>query len=342
MMIAALIVLIPFLAVPPFSDAQSLARHFASAKPSVVVLHAEEQNLAESHEKGETVTESGLGSGVLISADGDILTAAHVVQTADKVTVTFSDGTESDARVVASHADVDVALVKADNVPPGAIVASVANSDSVLIGDNIFIIGAPYGLAHTLTSGLISARHKPKKYYSEFVEAELFQTDAAINSGNSGGPMFNLKGEVIGIVSHILTKSGGFEGLGFAVTSNLAMQLLYQRGSFWSGMEVMRISDETAAVLNVPQPAAYLVTKVATGSPADKIGIKGGFLKSEIEGESIILGGDIILSILDVSTSDDDARARIRRSIGELKPGDSLTMTVWRRGVLEELVLQWE
>ncbi len=324
------------------ADAQSLASLFSSVKQSVVVITAEQSNLVESRDRGEVVTETGLGSGVLISENGDILTAAHVVQTADKINVRYSDGTVVPAQVIASHADVDVALIKAESVPEGTTNARLANSDSVKVGDGVFVIGAPYGLAYTLTSGLISARHQPKKSYSAFVEAELFQTDAAINQGNSGGPMFNMEGEVIGIVSYILSKSGGFEGLGFAVTSNLARQLMFEKRSFWSGMETVRISGSTVRLLNVPQEAAFLVTKVAANSPADRLGLIGGSVKAEIDGEGILLGGDIILSVHGIPTSEDDARGRIREATMALKKGDDFKMVIWREGKTKELSLTRE
>ena len=154
---------------------------------------------------------------MLISKDGKVLTAAHVVQTADTVSVEFPNGEIVKAKVVSSEPPADIALLQLERVPASAVVAKLGDSDQVGVADQIFVVGAPYGISHTLTVGHISARRTPGGEQSELGLAEFFQTDAAVNQGNFGGPMFNMNGEVIGIVSHILSQSGGFEGLGFAV-----------------------------------------------------------------------------------------------------------------------------
>ena len=156
---------------------------------------------------------SGIGSGVLISPDGKVLTAAHVVQTADRVAVEFANGMSVPARVIASEVRADVALLQLQRVPPGAVAARLADSDSVQVGDDVFIIGAPYGLGHSLSVGHVSGRHDMRRIVRG-VPVEVLQTDAAVNMGNSGGPMFNTNGGVVGIVSQILSQSGGFEGIG--------------------------------------------------------------------------------------------------------------------------------
>ena len=129
---------------------------------------------------------------------------------------------------------------------------------------------------------------------------EFFQTDAAINTGNSGGPMFSYEGEVIGIVSSIMTRSGGFEGIGFAATSNVSRALLTERGSKFFGIEAMVLSYEMARILNVPQESGWLVQHVVKESPAGMMGIKGGFRIVTLEEEDILLGGDIILQVDDI------------------------------------------
>src|SRR5262249_38699074 len=148
------------------------------------------------------------------------------------------------ARVLTSEPAADVALLQLDHVPSKSVTAKLADSDAAEVGDEVFVVGAPIGMTHTLTVGYISARRNPNKFYSGLSRSEFFQTDAAINEGNSGGPMFNMRGEVIGIVSHILSKSGGSEGLGFVVTSNLASKLLLERNPFWSGVEGVLLSNE--------------------------------------------------------------------------------------------------
>jgi S1-C subfamily serine protease len=168
--------------------------------------------------------------------------------------------------------------------------------------------------------------------------SEFFQTDAAINEGNSGGPMFNMHGEVIGIVSHIVSRSGGFEGLGFVVTSNLARKLLLERSPFWSGMEGFLLSGEMAKIFNVPQPAGLLVQRIAPHSPASQLGLRPGTLAAVIEGEPLVVGGDIILEVQGVPfIPDGSSYTVIRERLTSLKPGDKITVLVLRDGRKEEL-----
>ncbi len=185
-------------------EAQRLRDTFRRVKGTVVVVRTEQ--------RGE---DPALGSGVVISADGKVLTAAHVVQTADKISVQFADNQTSPARVIASSVLADVALLQLTEVPANAMFAKLGNSDEAEVGDEILVVGAPFGLSYTLTVGHISGRHLPgmkMRIMGRMATMEFFQTDAAINMGNSGGPMFNLDGEVIGIVSSILSRSGGFSG----------------------------------------------------------------------------------------------------------------------------------
>ncbi len=166
---------------------------------------------------------------------------------------------------------------------------------------------------------------------------EFFQTDAAINMGNSGGPMFNLDGEVIGIVSSILSRSGGFEGVGFAATSRIAQRLLLERNSFWSGLEGVLIDGPFAKALNLPQAAGFLVQRVAEGSPSWRQGIHAGTLRVSVEGTDVLIGGDIILEMNNIPFVDEDAFDRMSASLNNLKPGDKLTSKVMRAGQVIEL-----
>ena len=218
-----------------------------------------------------------VGSGVLISPDGKVITAAHVVQTADEITAEFLGGEVVNARVVASEPEADVSLLQLDRVPAQALVARFGNSDRAEVGDQIFIIGAPYGIGHTLSVGYVTGRRKPNTVYSEMALAEFFQTDAAINPGNSGGPMFNMAGEVIGIASHNISKSGGSEGLGFVVTINMARRLLLEQRSFWSGMSGVIIGGQVARARSTcPRRSGSWCSRSRPSSPAARIGLKAG------------------------------------------------------------------
>jgi serine protease Do len=317
--------------------AKSLRDVFRRVDPSVVVVGTNSHQVVTGP-KMQLVTMPGLGSGVLISADGKVVTAAHVVQTADEIKVEFKNGEFVPAKVLTSDPAADVALLQLERMPAGAVVAKFGDSDEAEVGDEVFVVGAPVGMGHTLTVGHISARRKPNTMYGGLSRAEFFQTDAAINQGNSGGPMFNMAGEVVGIVSHIISKSGGFEGLGFVVTSNLARRLLLDQHPFWSGVESFMLSGDLARVFNLPQSAGLLVQRVASNSPAAQLGLKPGTMTAVIEGEPMIVGGDIILEAQGVTIIADSASYLvIRDRLSKLRSGDAFTVVVLRNGRKVEL-----
>jgi serine protease Do len=309
----------------------SLTEIFKRVNPAVVEIHTRETEVP-TMPRGQAVSVAGLGSGVLISPDGKILTAAHVVQTADAIEVEFLTGEKIQARVLSSEPLADIALLQLERAPRAVFVAKIGDSDAVEIGSPVFVVGAPLGASHTLTVGYISARRRPNATLSGMSRAEFFQTDAAINQGNSGGPLFSMQGEVIGIVSHILSHSGGSEGLGFAVTSKVARQLLEQK-SFWSGVGGYMLSGDLAKVFNLPPPGAgLLVQRVAAGSPAEKIGLKGGSTRATIGDDDILVGGDIILSVMGISVADPAALGLIRQKLAELEANSPVQVTVLRGG----------
>jgi S1-C subfamily serine protease len=239
--------------------------------------------------------------------------------------------------VVASEPAADLSLLQLDRVPPGAKVAAMADSGAVHVGDQVIIVGAPYGLSYSLSVGYISARWPPNTVYKTMPLAEFFQTDATINTGNSGGPMFNMKSEVIGIVSHNISKSGGSEGLGFVVTLNTAKQLLLEKRSFWSGLEGIVLSDNLADLLNLPPRASgFIVKTVAKGSPADAIGLRGSTQIVSISGQEVPLGGDIILSVDGIPMAAANA-GKIRDTLNKLPAGGSYKVSVLRAGQVLEL-----
>src|SRR5512143_2027599 len=230
------------------AGAQTVREVFEKVAPTVVVIKARGRDVTASGQSGFRET----GSGVLVTPDGKVMTAAHVVHSMDQIDVEFLGGETVPARVVSSEPAADLSLLQLEQVPAGAKVAMMADSNTVHIGDPVVIVGAPYGLAYSLSVGFISARWPPNTVYKTMPLAEFFQTTATINTGNSGGPMFGMNGEVIGIVSHNISKSGGSEGLGFVVTLNTAKQLLLEKKSFWGGLEGQILSDELADLLNLP------------------------------------------------------------------------------------------
>ncbi|HEV2670152.1 MAG TPA: trypsin-like peptidase domain-containing protein [Gemmatimonadales bacterium] len=317
------------------AHAQQLSELFRKVSPSVVLVRTVERSVGP--ERAGLTTIPGLGSGVLISAEGKIMTAAHVVQTADRVGVQFQDGKVYPAHVVASSVRADVALLQLDQFPMALAPAKLGNSDSLAVGDQIIVIGAPYGLGHSLTVGHVSGRI-PGGGMVSGGPMEMIQTDAAINMGNSGGPMFNMNGEVVGIVSRILTQSGGFEGLGFAIPSKVAERVLLNAKSFWSGIDFVVLQDTMAQVFNVPQPAGLLVQQVAAGSPGALLGIRAGTVRAKIGEGELLIGGDIVLEVAGIAiTPNGGSFEQIQNYLSGLKVGDSLKVNVLRGGKVVHL-----
>jgi len=303
--------------------------------PAVVEIHTRERDLMPGS-KGESVAVDGLGSGVLIDRDGKVLTAAHLVQTAEAIEVEFVTGEKFRAQVVSSKPEVDLAYLRLDGTPSAPFVASLGDSDRVDVGETVLVIGAPLGLSHTLTVGHISGHHRMDAS-GGMAPAEFFQTDAAINVGNSGGPMFNMDGEVIGIVSHMLSTSGGSDGLGFAATSNVARRLLEER-SFWSGVDDLVLSGDLAKVFNVPPPGiGLLVQRVVAGSPAELAGLRGGTVRARIGEEELIVGGDIVLNIMGIRLDRPDSLAMVRERAAAASPGQTVEIIVLRGGSIVTL-----
>lgn len=326
------------------SPTGSLSQVFKRVDPAVVVIRTSEHVAAvvPGAPSGTVMNVAGVGSGVLVSADGKVVTAAHVVQTADTVDVEFTGGTVVKARIVASDAAADVALLQLERVPPHIAPARLGDSDKTEVGDQVFIVGAPLGITHTLTVGHVSARRQPKATYGGLVSTELFQTDAAINRGNSGGPMFDLNGNVIGIVTHIVSVSGGSEGLGFVVTSNMARRLLLEERSVWHGLDGYLITTELAHAFNLPA-AGLLVQRVAHGSPAERMGLHGGRYSITIDNEQLLIGGDVIVAVEGIELAEPDAYERVRRRLLDVRAsGGVMRLSLMRDGVLTKLIANFE
>lgn len=321
-----------------WGQAQDLSELYEKVSGSVVLIKTTEKELVTSGTQYKMIAAEGLGSGVLINETGEIFTAAHVVHTAEDLTVVLKDGEEIPAKIIISEPTADVALIKTlwppTNMP---YLPKVADSDNIKIGAQIFIIGAPYGLTQSLSSGYISGRHAKSNLSHNLTTMEFFQTDAAINQGNSGGPMFNLNGEVVGIVSYILSETGGFQGLGFAATSNMATRLLTEKKGLWFGLDAVFISGSEAEIFNVPQKGGFLIQKVVELSPSYIMGMRGGTQKISLGGKELTVGGDIVLAIEDIVLDDPDKLLDLRAVISTLESGDQLKVKVLRKGIIQEL-----
>jgi len=213
----------------------------------------------------------------------------------------------------------------------------LGDSDSVKVGQQVMVVGAPYGLSYSMSVGWISARWAPSTIFPDMPLAEFLQTTATINQGNSGGPIFDMAGEVIGVVSQNISKSGGSEGLGFVVTIKSAKNLLVPRKVFWGALQGLLLSGDLAAIFNVPAPAGFLVKTVAQGSTAWNMGLQGGNRTVTIGGKEVAVGGDIILSVEGIPVVSEDNIEQIRNRLAAVPPGAPFKMSVLRAGKVIEL-----
>src|SRR4029450_13687645 len=299
------------------NQSQSLDDLFTRVSPSVVVVRA----------KGRDVNAGGVtrfnetGSGVLISSDGRVMTAAHVVNGMDEITVEGIGGEVVRATIISAHAASRVSLLQLERVTKAMRVARTGDSDKMRVGQQVMVVGAPYGLAYSMSVGWISARWPPNTIFPDMPLAGVLQTTATINTGNSGGPVFNMGGEVIAIVSQNISKSGGSEGLGFMVTLNSAQKLLVPRKVFWGALQGVLLTGRLATVFNVPAPAGVLVKTVAQGYTGGDMGRGGSDGILTIGGKELPVGGDIILSVEDIPVVSEENIEQIRNRLAAVTPG---------------------
>ncbi len=323
-------VIIAALAAVPAWAAKSVADIFERVRDTVVVIETREKGFSEDGWSTQ-VSSSSHGTGVIVSESGDILTASHVVHNADRVIVHLADGQKYLATIHGTDLASDTARITLQDPPDELPVAKLADSDKVRIGDPVFVIGTPYGLEHTLTLGHIGGRRSEGDQGMSPVE--FLQTDAAINRGNSGGPMFNSDGKVIGIVSYIVSSTGGHEGLGFASTINVAYDLMFNKPHWWSGIDSIPIGKQLAGALNVPQSFGLLVQRVADGSIGHHLRVRPGYLPVFIDDRELLLGGDVILAVAGVRLAGDGSQFHaIREAALAVESGGRFEITVWRGG----------
>jgi serine protease Do len=260
----------------------------------------------------------GVGSGFVLTADGFIMTNAHVVDGADEVLVTLTDKREFKAKIIGADKRTDVAVVKIEAT--GLPAVKVGDVGKLRVGEWVMAIGSPFGLESTVTAGIVSAKQRDTGEYLPFI-----QTDVAINPGNSGGPLINMRGEVVGINSQIYSRSGGFMGISFAIPMDEAVRVSEQlrssgrvsRGRI--GVQIDQVSKEVAESIGLGKASGALVRGVETGSPAEKAGIEAGDIITKFDGKAI------------------DKSSDLPRIVGSTKPGNKSTVTVFRRGATKEL-----
>jgi len=226
--------------------------------------------------------QNSLGSGVVVSNEGHIITNNHVVDQVDEIEVQLSDGRTKKARLVGADAQLDLAVLKIDN--PGVKPLKLADSDDVQAGDMVLAIGNPFGFEETVTNGIISSKGRPNR---SDIFSDLIQTDAAINPGNSGGPLINLRGEVVGINTAIISRSGGSQGIGFAVPSNtvrMALETLLKKGRIIRGYLGIQTAQSTQ---NAPQTDGVAINAVLPGSPAAQANLQPGDVIKKFDGRDV-------------------------------------------------------
>ncbi|MEM3094221.1 MAG: trypsin-like peptidase domain-containing protein [Nitrososphaera sp.] len=283
----------------------------------------------------------GVGSGVVIDEKGYILTNNHVIDDAERLKVTLTDGRVLRGRVVGSDEVTDLAVIKVEAEQP-LPAAELGNSDELKAGQIVMAIGNPFGLTGgpAVTAGIISSLNRSIQARSGVLE--LIQTDAAINPGNSGGPLINMEGKVIGVNSAIYTTTGQFAGVGFALPSNTVSKVassIIATGSFrhpWLGVSGTNITPGIAKSLKLDEPRGFLVVDVVSGSPAEKAGIQGGNKRVTIDGRPVMLGGDVIIGIDDTTVRKiDDVLVYLD---SEKNVGDKVKLVVIRDSKVQEIV----
>ncbi len=273
----------------------SVSRIYELVEPSVVQIRVRVATTA-----GEAV---GGGSGFVYDTEGHIVTNAHVVTEATDIVVTFYNGTEQEATLVGVDVYSDLAVLKVE--APQEMLRPVLLGDSARleIGEPIIAIGSPFGLGGTVTLGIVSQKDRMMPAAGNYLIPGIIQVDAAINPGNSGGPLVNMRGEVVGVNSAVISRTGEFTGIGFAISVNLvkrAVPDLIEEGAYkhpWLGISGRDLTIGTSKELGLEETTGFLITDVVPGSPADQAGLKGGSEAKVVEGVELKVGGDVIIEV---------------------------------------------
>lgn len=292
--------------MPDNESMQEFFRHFFPGMPGIPGMPGGEM---------PGVPSRGEGSGFIVSSDGTILTNAHVVRGADEVVVKLIDKRKFTAKVIGTDARTDVAVLKitARNLPA----VKLGNPDALRVGEAVAAIGSPFGFENSVTAGIVSAKGRslPSESYVPYI-----QTDVAINPGNSGGPLFNMRGEVVGINSQIYSRSGGYQGVSFAIPIDVAMEVVSQiksggkvsRG--WLGVVIQEVSSDLAESFGLDRPRGALIAQVQPDGPAAKAGLQAADVILKFNGKPVENSGDL------------------PRMVGTVKPGSAIPVEIWRKG----------
>ena len=297
--------------------------------------------------------QQGMGSGVIVDKDGTILTNNHVVEGADEIRVSFSDRRdELNAKIVGTDKATDIAVLKLENPPEDLKPVPIGDSDKIRLGEPVVAIGNPFGLSSSVTYGIVSAKGRANVGLADY--EDFIQTDAAINPGNSGGALLNMEGELIGINTAILSRSGGYQGIGFAIPSKMAqsvMQKLLTTGEVRRGhlgIYIQTLSSELAEAFNLPKDTkGVVVSRVQEDSPAQRSGLQQGDVITKFEGEEVETANDLRNVVaqqspgsrVDVTVVREGEEKTIEVELGSLGGGTDGKLEFERQGMLQGLVL---
>ena len=320
-------------------EAQSLIQIFEATEKGVVSITVQRPTV--------TLGSRGLGSGFVYDNEGHIITNDHVVNNAEKITVTFIDGKKYNAKVVGKDHFSDIAVLQVDAEPESLHPLPIGDSSKLKVGEQVAAIGNPFGLTGTMTSGIVSAlgRLLPNQG-TVFSISDVIQTDAAINPGNSGGPLLNMQGQVIGINTAIISNIGEFTGVGFSIPSNTISKIvpiIIKEGEYkhpWIGITGSDIDQTLAKILDLDDAKGFLIKTVVKDSPADKAGLRGSSQTKLVDDVEYLVGGDIIISIDGKEVRKiDDIFTHLQN---EKSPGDKMNVKVLRDGKIKNLEILLE
>jgi S1-C subfamily serine protease len=280
----------------------------------------------------------GQGSGFVYDTKGHVITNQHVVEGASSISVRFWNGATYGAEVVGTDTSTDLAVIKVDAPPSLLEPLTLGDSSQLEVGDGVVAIGSPYGLEGTLTSGIVSALHRQMTSRNDFSINDSIQTDAAINHGNSGGPLLNSRGRVVGVNAQIRSDSGGSDGVGFAIPSNTVKSIVSQilttgeAEHAYLGIELRPIPGSVAEELDLVEGVA--VMEVRPGTPAARAGLRAATASRTVDGEEYPIGGDVVTAVDDkkVASAED-----LQSAIDAKRPGDTVTLTYVRDGESREV-----
>lgn len=317
-----------------FSEEQNM-QVYTEAGPSVVSV------IAFSPSEGGNVPRESTGSGFFLSNEGYILTAAHVVDGYQRIDVSLGDDLLREAKLIGMDREDDLAVIRM-TVSPGTRItpAKLGDSGRLVVGQKVIAIGSPFGYQKTLTTGIVSGLGRPVRTEQGTVIMNAIQSDVAANPGSSGGPLFNGKGEVVGIMSSIFTLSGSSSGVTFSIPVNTAVSLIpdllrygkVQRG--WIDVTPVQLTPALASYARIPFASGILVSAVDPGGEAEKAGLRGGTEDVRYGDELISLGGDVIVGIDGVRVDDLNG---LYLALLDRKKGEKVTVRVWRDGAYEEI-----